>query len=55
MKVAYQTAVGGETQIDGPTSNVGIGTNSPQATLDVNGYARLAKQSAPACRLRGIE
>ena len=26
--------------------NVGIGTTSPQATLDVNGYARLAKNSS---------
>ena len=34
---------------DYTTGNVGIGTTSPQATLDVNGFARLAlNSSAPA-------
>ncbi len=42
--ISYNEAV-----VIGTSGNVGIGTTSPQATLDVNGYARLALQSsAPA-------
>ena len=32
--------------VSAPAGNVGIGTSSPQATLDVNGYARLTLRSS---------
>ena len=48
---AFNNAAGSATviDVDTSTSRVGIGTSSPQATLDVNGYARLkAETAAPA-------
>jgi hypothetical protein len=55
LDAAGAVAIGGYAGTTGPTNglivsgSVGIGTTSPQATLDVSGYARLAKNSsAPA-------
>ena len=40
-------ATGMTGSLSSPAGNVGIGTTSPQATLDVNGYARLTLNSSP--------
>lgn len=37
-----------------PSGNVGIGTDNPQATLDINGYMRLKKSSTPPVACENI-
>jgi hypothetical protein len=58
LKAAANTTLTGDTNVMTLLSsvNVGIGTASPQATLDVNGYARLAfNSSAPVTCSSGNE